>query len=108
MVRSGAVAPLGCVDDHVRGMQQFRGRLIAAHRDPYRGDPPGGQIVEAWNAATGGHDVTVLAVPPAHSLLSKTGEFFHPDLAVRREWSGYIFDAGGFLSVNAEAAASVR
>ena len=37
---------LGCVDGHVGSMQEFRWRLIAAHRDPCRADPAGGQLVE--------------------------------------------------------------
>jgi hypothetical protein len=37
---------LGCIDGHVGSMQEFRWRLIAAHRDPCRADPAGGQLVE--------------------------------------------------------------
>ena len=37
---------LGRVDGHVGSLQKFRWRLIAAHRDPGRADPAGGQLVK--------------------------------------------------------------
>ena len=42
---------LGWVDDHVRGLQQFRGRLITADRDRCGADLPGGQLAEGAKAA---------------------------------------------------------